>query len=289
MNAFRVRKLYVDLVEPDGSVWICYFLDLHLAGFRQRIAGVERYPAAGPPSCQRAIGPVEWPANPSPQAPLRFSLNLAAGRVDFEGAVLLPAWTPGGDAPPLPFHWRVVAPRLEARLTYPGIGHTVSGMGYSDFVEIRRPPRGLGVRHLRWGRAHGPEGTVAFTAVLPRSGAAWRRAAHWGTSGGGTEWQDFHLEERPATTTLRLDGAAGPREFEFGHGRILRQGGATDGGRFPSLAERLLYRLLMGPTQESRWTGPVRPGDGNCPTGRTTVHESVVFGGATEGFRPAKT
>ena len=282
MIPFVLRKLYVDLVDEQGTVWIFYFVELGSLGFRQRLAGVEKYPRTGPPSLRRVVGNPVWPDDPRPNEAFRFRLGLAAGPVEFSAVSLLPPWVPAGPPLSLPIKWHVVAPRLVVTLRCPDSTHPLSGVGYADFVTLRGLPRSLGVRHLRWGRAHGPEGTFVFTSVVPRRGNAWQRAALWRGSEAPVEWDRFDSEERPDGLMLQPANASGPSgdRFALGKERILRQGDTVDSGRFPQAGERLAYRLVMGSTAETRWAGSSWLDGGNPPARDSAVHESVDFGAA---------
>lgn len=280
MIPFVLRKLYVDLVDEQGTVWIFYFVDLSSLGFRQRLAGVEKYPRAGQPSLRRVTKTPVWPDEPRPDEPFRFRMALAAGPVEFSALSLLPPWVPAGAPLSLPIKWHVVAPRLVVTLRCPDSPHPLSGVGYADFVTLRGLPRSLGVRHLRWGRAHGPEGTFVFTSVVPRRGNAWQRAALWRGTETPLEWDRFDLEERPDGLLLQPTAASGQGgdRFALGKERILRQGDTVDSGRFPQAGERLAYRLVMGSTAETRWAGSSWLDGGDLSVRGSAVHEAVDFG-----------
>lgn len=282
MIPFALRKLYVDVVDEQGTVWIFYFVDLGSMFFRQRLAGVEKYPRSGKPLFRRVSATPVWPDEPKHNEPFRFRMDLAEGPLEFSGIPLHPPWIPAGGSLPLPINWRVVAPRLAVTLRCPDSLRPLSGVGYADFVNLRGLPRSLGVCHLRWGRAHGREETFAFTSVVPQQGSPWQRAALWRGNGTPLEWDRFSIEERSDGMSIQPTDASRQtlHRFSLGKERVLRQGDTVDSKRFPHAGERFVYRLFMGPTSESRWTGFAQLDGGELSVHENAIHESVDFGPA---------
>ena len=282
MIPFALRKLYVDVVDEQDTVWIFYFVDLGSLFFRQRLAGVEKYPRSGKPLFRRVSATPVWPDEPKHNEPFYFRMDLAEGPVEFSGIPLHPPWIPAGAPLPLPINWHVVAPRLAVTLRCPDSSRPLSGVGYADFVNLRRLPRSLGLRHLRWGRAHGREETFAFTSVVPQQGRPWQRAALWRGEGAPLEWDRFSIEERSDGMILQTTDASRQAAhcFSLGNERVLRQGDTMDSGRFPHAGERFVYRLIMGPAAESRWAGSAQLDGGELSIHEGALHESVDFGPA---------
>lgn len=278
MIPFTIRKLYVDVVDEHGTVWIFYFVELECLRMRKNLAGVEAYPRIGEPAIRRALLPPEWPEDPRPSGPLRFTMELREGPVCFSGAAVLPPWAPRGGFSPLPLRWQVVAPRLEVTLRPPDAAR-VFGTGYADFVEIRGPPRALGLRHLRWGRIHGRDGTGVFTSLVPFGGRPVRHAALWNGGARPIEWDDFGVGAPPGGAPFQTATYEEPaaRRVCCGQERTLREGHSVDAARFPGHGERAFYRWMMGPAREFRWigSGELRGDEGSIRG--EAIHEFVEF------------
>ena len=279
MISFTARKLYVDVVDERGTVWIFYFLDLRSALVRQRLAGVERYPRCGRATFQRAARMPDWPARPRQNASFAFRMEVADGPVEFSAVSLLPAWFPAGPPMAVPVRWHVASPRLAVTLRSADFPRELRGVGYADCVEIRALPRSLDLGRLRWGRIHGADETFIFTEVVPRRGDPWRHAALWQRNDAALEWDAFCVEELADGMTFAATGslhAHACRVF-LGNERTLRNGDTIDSDRLPGPGERLLYRFLMGRTAERRWAGSARLNGKDFGLG-AAVHEWVDFG-----------
>ena len=282
MSSFSIRKLYVDVVDETGTVWVFYFVNLCFGWFCQRLAGVERYPRIGPPSFGRVQQTPLWPTAPRENEQLDFRMQLAEGPVEFSAVSTLPPWIPSRTRLSLPIQWHVVAPRLDVKLRHPGAETPVTGVGYADLLELRGLPRALRLRHLRWGRAHTSQGGFIFTSVVPQHGSSWQRAVAWNGTMPRAEWEQFSIEERFDGMVLRPSDRGQHLEprFFLGKERVLRQGASVDAGRFPHAIERFVYRSMMGRAIESRWCGAARLWPEERTIFDSAIHESVDFGAA---------
>jgi len=248
---FRFRKLYADVVSGDGTVTIVYLTWLELWGARFASAGVERYGPDGGREVQHAR-PQAWQFNPdSVGEGWGVRLELPTGDLELRYQFALSSWRPNGDLPDPAMEWRVLIPR--ATVVGRSSGQEFRGTGYCDWVELRRPPRLLGMRRLRWGHVHLPSETVVFTALEFASGRTWSRVGRWQ----GRE----------------LQPPSGAVELGEGHTpiRVLHDGPGLDRARFPAAATRFVARALTGPLHERRWLAR--------PAGSAwAVHERVSFG-----------
>ncbi len=255
--SLRFRKLYADVVSDDGTVTIVYLTWLEVWGARFASAGVERYGPDGSREVQHAQ-PQAWEFDPDSVGEgwgVRLDLPNADLELHYQAA--LSPWRPPGESPDRAMEWRVLIPR--ASVVGRAAGRELRGTGYCDWVDLRRPPRLLGMRRLRWGRVHLPSETVVLTALEFASGRTWSRAGRWQ----GRELQPHR-------------GAA-----ELGEGqapvRVLHDGPGLDRARFPAAATRFVARALTGALHERRWLA--RPGGGSG----WAIHERVSFGNGGEG------
>src|SRR5437879_13093493 len=144
---FRFRKLYADVVSDDGTVTIVYLTWLELWGARFASAGVERYGPDGSRDVQHAR-PQAWEFSPDSVGDgWGVRLELPSGGFELRYQSALSSWRPNGDLPDPAMEWRVLIPR--ASVVGRSGGQELRGTGYSDWVELRRPPRLLGIRRLR--------------------------------------------------------------------------------------------------------------------------------------------
>jgi hypothetical protein len=280
--SFLVRKLYADVVAPDGSACIVYVIHVDALGFRARRAGAEIYGPAGERDVVRLSlpgGAADLPGSEPLDAPLEIHLEEGGAPFVLRYLDRGGSWAPAG--PLGDVEWSVVEARAPAELAWRG--GAMRGTGYADRVEIRRPPCAIGLRRLEWGRAHAGRESVVYSAMDLRSGASWKRAAHW-TAGspGPTEHERFDLEASPGRGRIALSpGSAGEMRFALGPPCVLHSGLAMDGRRFPDLVERGIVRLLSGRIVESRARRAARGSGGEG----WMLGETVWFGrrGAREG------
>ena len=237
--SFSYRKVYADLVTPAGDVMVLYLSWLDAWRLRQARAALELYPAGGRRQvCHAHVCPPE-PDTDQLQRGWRVELAGDWGRAHLSFDDGAAGWSPGG-APLHPrLDWRVLTLRCRASLEGPVAWR---GWGYADRVELRAPPRLLGLRSLAWGRAHTADSAaVHVSCATPRRGSRPLRAWH---TGGGVRETDAGEECDWSAATVRR----------------LHRGPALDRARFPGWWDRTLARALAGPIQEERcldWT-PVR-------------------------------
>ncbi len=274
---FRYWKLYADVVTPEGTVAIVYLTRLEVWGWVMDDAGLELYHPDGSREVLRARDAPDPSVFAS--APLKsFALGFGDDRLELEYRAALPAWVPPGGLPEPHLKWQVLVPRAAVRARWsPGSRRAdLSGEGYADWLELRRPPRRLGLAAVAWGRVHLPAETLVFIHLTLCSGSRWQRAARWT---GGEPWatDEFALESAATGLVLRAP-AAGAGGIILAWGRVLHQGAALDAARFPSYWRRLLARWLAGPIVETRRASPLA-GLAGSPDRICAVHEVVRFGG----------
>jgi hypothetical protein len=268
--SFRFRKLYADLVAGDGTVCIAYLAWLDVWGVETRFAGLELYTPDG----HRKVVRARPHRHLVDGARVEIELELPDGRFVLRGRSRLGAWQPCGDHVDAALDWSVLAARTESAATL-GSGRDsrfLFGVGYADWVELRRPPRALGLDLVQWGRVHLGDETVVFNAVRMRSGHTWKRAAHW-SSAGLRESMDFGppTGHRGMLSLPWQDVGS----LVLGPARTLHAGNPIDSLRFPGTVERAISAWIAGPAIEERRVAQVHR-DGTGPG--WAVHETVQFG-----------
>ncbi len=263
---FQLEKLYADLITPDGTVCVAYVAWLRAYGTRSAHAGLELY---WPDGSREVVHARPDPQRTHTAGEFELSFDVPGGPFVLTYRVLHGAWTPEGDSPCDGLRWCVKAARAEAvgRWMNDPARPELRGVGYSDWVEIERPTRGLGLDMLQWGRVHLPDATLVWTAVDFRSGPAWHRAAQWSDSGTAA-WDTFGIHAAQAKMTVTLPGH--PDLLCITPARALHAGDAIDRARFPSLLERTISRAATGPVTERRSLGRVGSS--------WALHEAVRFG-----------
>jgi len=271
VSGFLLRKLYADLVTPDGQVVVVYLGWLSVAGLRTAYAAIESYLPDGtrqvirgrPDAAQprlRADGSTEYTVGSRDGRTFRLVHHDA-----------LPTWHPAG--PPISprVRWHVAVPYARASGSW-GEATTpvLSGCGYSDWVQLHRPPRMLGLRRLQWGRIHLPGRTIVFNTVDHASGGRWTRLAEWTAAG---EPAVLTVDGAPQPDGWKVPAPGGP--VVLTPVRVLHAGEPLDRDRFPKPLERWTSRAANGPAHEVRWLSRATSADG---ADGMALHESVEFG-----------
>ena len=271
---FHYDKLYADLVAPDGTLCVAYVARLRLAGLTLDSAGVELYTTDGARTVQRARSAPSIESCLGDGA-LHVALELEDGRFELQQAVRAGRWRPSSPHPSPHLQWTVEVARAAARAEWSANGtpHTLIGTGYADRVTLTRPPRALGISRLRWGRVHLPHATIVFNALEPVRGASWRRALYWPDTDGPREWCDVDVAGDDLRTRVTWPAGTSLEPLDLRRERVLHEGAALDGARFPSRAERWLTQILSGPLRETRQLSRV---EGAAPA--WALHETVAFG-----------
>ncbi len=243
MVTFGYRKLYADLVTPDGWVCIVYVAQLNIMAVEQPSAGYELYAPDGERTVVHATGPARIEVGHGsvcvgfPTRDGHFELTCLARD---EPAAM-------EHTPVRGLTWRVVVHRgsAHARVLAPGLAALVlAGSGYADEVALGRPPRALGLRRIRWGRVHLGDSSLVFNHVVLRGGKTWQAASD------GTTWSaEVELVDTPLGLVAVRHRAS---RLTFKPGRMLHEGVAIDRARFPGRLSRGLARVLGGPIEEQR-------------------------------------
>lgn len=259
---FCYRKLYADLVTDSGIVCVAYVAELELFGVRSVSAGYECYTPDGQRKVVRANGAAALEMAPDvisirfPTIAGSFSYRLERTRAAFDE-----------HRASARLAWQVLAASSVATARgICGVGE-ISGIGYSDRVELNAPPRALGLSELAWGRGHTENECFVFTELRFRDGSVFRHSLIDGASS-----DDFELL-RPSDTQLTLALPHGA--FTLETLRSLHSGSALDEARFPNRFERGLSRALSGRVQEMRALARVNTATG---TQGLALHERVHFG-----------
>ena len=268
---YRFQKLYADLIAEDNTVCIAYMAETRLFGSVYPHAGLELY---RPDGRREVFHATCW--RDAPPRLNRLHFDVPGGPFVYDFDVEHGAWTPPASlADGLDWSVRFARAEAEARwLGNPARPH-LRGIGYADWVDLRRLPRRLGLRRLDWGRIHWPnQTTFLFNAIHFRDSPTAYRTAWW--SPGGFFASEHHFAVIEATDAMHLmlpDEVITLRPV-----RVLHQGPALDPTRFPHRLERLVARATAGPVRETRWLS--RAEGSSLPSSEAgwAIHERVYFG-----------
>lgn len=273
--SYAFRKVYADVLAPDGTLYVVYLAWLHLLGRWYGRSGAEVYAPDGTHTTHHGeeMAPVEHAEFDATHIVVALPRGPLVLRYHPEGEAFSPA--PPMACPGL--SWSVLVPRGTAIITSADLGRH-EGVGYVDWVALSRPTRRLGLRELSWGRAHLDDATIAFTALDFADGRVWHSGAVWSRPSPAPD---------PGEVASELDAAGNMRVTVGGSAlvlraeRLLHQGDAFGKDRVPRPMERLVARVLGGRTHETRWLGSASWAQGR---GRA-VYERVRFGAGAAGTR----
>lgn len=267
MVSIHYRKLYADLVTSEGLVCIAYVTELRVAGFLKCSAGYELYTPSGERRVVHAVAPAEVEVGRE-----RFSIGFPTASGSFELCHLHGRGDASstGHAPTAGLCWTVLQHRRDAEVRITRWGEEpelLGGSSYADEVVLRKAPRALGLRRIRWGRAHVGNSSWVFNRITLDSGRTWQMV--WDGAG----WsQELELIDEPFGLSVVRHGAG---RFELLPGRALHEGAAIDRERFPGRISRYLARALSGSIVETRQLAPVADAHGRSGT---LLHEDVRVG-----------
>ena len=261
--SFSYAKIYADVVAPDGTACIVYVARLRIAGFERESAGYELYRPDGTRKVVHAGGRARLE---QATGSLSIGFPTPSGRFELTGREEAP--TDGAlHEPTRGLGWRVMVHRGHTSARELGDAPwTVIGSSYADEVVLKKPPRMLGLRRIRWGRAHVGTSSFVFNQLSFAAGPNWQMAwqgARWSTA----------LELRDAGSQLK-ELSIEQAHLRLGTGRPLHVGSALDGERFPGALSRAFARALTGTIEETRTLSAVTLGD----QPGTLLHEDVRIG-----------
>jgi hypothetical protein len=259
---FHYRKLYADLVTDSGLVCIAYVAELRVLGLLQRSAGYECYATDGSRTVVHARGAASVDLS---AARLAIQFDTPSGAFSYELTRSGPAFDEHRLVPGL--SWQVVS--KVARASARGVQgfDELHGDGYSDCVQMWRPPRTLGLRSLSWGRGTAEGEPFVFTEARFRNGVTFQ-SAHVA----GVNHESFALHTLGSSgLELHTDAAS----FRLEAQRVLHDGAALDALRFPRRAERGLVELLTGSVRERRALAQVTS---SANERGVALYERVTFG-----------
>ncbi len=272
---YEFRKVYLDLITDSGEVCVLYLTWVQLFGRWHAQASLEVY-AEGKRSVVHCVDapPMVDPRRGLDQLPA--ALTVPGGRLELEVESMHAGWDPVAPCPVPQLEWSVGALRTQAtiRIEDKQGSRRYSGTGYLDFVRLTEHTRKLGLRSLRWGRAHMFERSLAYTDLELEDDRRWFVGV-------------TQLHGRPAKSygnlSFKLEDGAGMVRFGTG-GQVLRfkrpelmhDGPAFGPERVPSWLHRQVCGYVGGPTYEKRWRAEARV-DHSHGAG-SGLHEIVWFG-----------
>jgi hypothetical protein len=274
--AYEYRKVYADLVTPEGEVLVVYLNYVKVGGVWTARASVELYQPTGERTLHHGVDHPTLVDIDTPATELPLTVQLADGHFTLELDPVLGPWRPPTPTPAEGLTWGIKAVRTNARAQWGD--RSWEGTGYVDYVQITRPTRLLGLSHLTWGRVHLPDRTVVIEHIDTDSGARWDTGVEWVLGEDAPRVLD-----RPARLTPEGHGEVDlhDRELTLTPQRVLHDGNAFDAERVPRRIDRWFCEIIGGPTHETRWIGTARLGGDE----RLALYESVRFGAAATSTR----
>jgi hypothetical protein len=264
---YDFRKIYADLVAPDGTVCIVYRTWVRLLRTWHERSGFELHGPDGARTVYLGRGG-DGPPDPDASAmeiPLRFRVEGGTFELLVEEARA--SFDPGPACDGLTWSVKLGNGGVCAR----GPGINLAGRGYMDLVRLTRFTRSLGMRELAWGRAHAGESTFVWTALRFRGGRSWRMGARWAGTARATGAPEVVVD---ASGSGRVTIAEQTVSLE--PTRTLADGDAFDRERIPDPIDRLVTRAIGGPTHQVRWRGrAIGPTPGESGD---ALYERVRFG-----------
>ncbi len=274
---YEFRKIYIDCVTPGGVVCVVYFTWVRFFQRWHGHAGAEIYWPDGERDLVHASAtPSVWdPERGLDQLPV--SLPAKGGELRLEISAVQGAWSPKVRSPCPELSWQVLALRCGVDVSFPGPkgARRVHGKGYADYVRLTRATRKLGLRSLRWGRAHLPGHALAFTSLELISGERWRVGVHQADGLPAMSYGKLSSELQAGTGQVRL--GTGGRVLLLEAERQLHAGSAFDAERVPNLLHRQVCLAVGGATEERRWKASARLRGARDKEG-SALHEIVWFG-----------
>jgi hypothetical protein len=271
--SYTFRKVYADVVTPNGTLCVVYLVWVRLLGRWFGRSGVEVYAPDGTRTVY--AGDRVPTAEQATFDPTRIVFPLRGGELRLEYAPEHDAFSPPSPEACPSLTWNVLIPRGRAVLEGPGLGR-VEGVGYADWVELVRPTRLLRLRELVWGRSHVGERTFAFSALALEDGRGWQNAGLWTLPARAPSPVETFAHEVDASGHARVSLGGAPLELR--PERVLHAGDAFGQDRMSGRLERLVVGAIGGRTHESRWIGSATVG----PAVGRAVWERVRFGGAAK-------
>ena len=264
------QKLYADLVDAEGSVYVLYLATFDFLGRPLRFAELETYLRGEGRRVYTGTTASGDQTTLASEQPLEVKLATSVGEFMFRARPVSGSFVPR-EAPRSGLEWHVCMGRTEARLELPQSlgGGVVIGTGYSDHLTVSQPAVRKGLRALDWGRAHLSGSSIVWTRLKFSDGQVWEKCARWALPGGSAQPGPFTPAENLAVA--QIAAAGGTIESE----RVLHVGSALDRSRVPSTPVRWLLRAVAGATHQRRWV--VRIAEPNCSTAGWGIHESVTF------------
>lgn len=257
--SLRIEKLYADLVTPDGTVCVVYVASLRYGRAHHPYAGAQLFRPDGTRECVRGtVSDGQWLRRPSAED-IEIRLDTGSGPLVLRYRVEVGDWQPPGEAPRAGLDWSVVMARGEGTLTWPRGSQDLAGCGYVDRVTADRAPRRFGIARLDWGRIHMSDSTTVYTRIDFRDRSWWGWTVRWPRGGQGPA-----AEPQLPRGDLRLHSV-----------RCLHRGPAMQAAPDPTLRERLVSRLLVGPAIDDRRLSRATTPEATVPDSGWAVHETV--------------
>lgn len=268
---YEFRKVNVDLITEAGEVCVIHMSFVRFLQRWHAHASCEIYDQSGRCTVVHAkdAPPLIDPGRGLDQLPV--ALTIPGGKLELEVKPIHEGWDPVAPCPVPALAWTLGALRanVTVQLTTGERSRKLRGEGYVDFLCITEAARKLGLRSLRWGRAHMFERSLAFAALDLADDRRW----YVGVT---------RLHGRPARSygnlTMAVEGGAGMVRFGTG-GQVLRlekpsvlcEGSAFSPERVPGLVLRQASSAASGPMFERRWLATARVdnshGDGKAMHG----------------------
>ncbi len=250
---FEFRKVYIDLITEQGEVAVLYLSWVRFLQRWQAQASLEIHEQGGKRTVVYAkdAPPLVDPARGLDQLPV--ALTIPGGKLELDVRPVHDAWAPTVPSPVPELQWSLGALRSSTTITLTTDSGTrrLRGDGCVDFVTLTKATRKLGLRSLRWGRAHMFEHSLAFTALELEDDRRWFVGVTRMHGRDALSYGNLALKLKDGEGMVRF--GTGGQHLRFSDATVLRSGSTFDAVRFPGFLTRQTSQAVCGPQEERRW------------------------------------
>jgi hypothetical protein len=254
MPTFSLSKWYMDCVGDDGSALVAYAAELRWGALVLHYASALERPAAGEPRASSSLARAPLPTLEGEV------LTWSSRALGIEGrwrSLSAPIEATVFASPDGSVMWRCHQPLARAEIVLPS-GARLSGLGYTERLDLTLAPWKMPIDELRWGRFTGERDSVVWID--------WR-----GPYDKRLVYHDGCLVDRATVGQEAIESEDGALRLAIHPGVVLREGalGRTALSVIPDF-ERLFPAGILA-TEERKWLAR-----GTLTTARGTAHGWVI-------------